>query len=411
MSHSAQGIRSQVSRRGFLTLAAGGVGGIMLAGSALPAMAATPSPAPRLPGEYYRKASQLTTDGTLFDNIVVRINGDQARLFVPQTVKPYSGVPVPVVWFYHGSNSDHNALEGGFKTSALDTVDRGAIAICQTAGGTLYSHPTAVDLQIAGFSYMSGLFTISTNVLRSTSGGGALATETYARGLVSNISGMYNVNSTYDIRAHYDAGGGSRDSIVAAFGDDPAAIDAANPARHPRAAWTGSRLRIVVSQPNESDQIVPPDKHGLALRDLALPVAAEASLRTHANGHSTPGFAAPDFVDAMNRWGVPVGGGTPTVDTQPPVVSFLAPANNSTVSGTVNVRVAATDDIGVVDVGIFLGTRRIASAARISDTEWGLSFNTRSSASPNGTYVVTARATDAAGNVGQSAPLTLRIQN
>ena len=412
MNESTSGApaKAPVSRRGFLTLAAGVGGGLILAGGAAPSFAADPSPTPKLPGEYFRKANQVTDAGTLFDNIVVRINGDAARIYVPQTVKPYSSTPVPVVWFYHGSGSDHNALDGGFKSSSQAVVDRGAIAICQTAGGTLYSHPTAVGLQVAGYAYLAGLFSISTNVLRSTSGGGALATESYAAGLIPNIAGMYNVNSTYDIRAHYDAGGGSQSSIVAAFGDDPAAIDAANPARHPASAWNGTRMRIVVSQPNESDTIVPPDQHGLALLSTASPVAAEASLRTHTNGHSTPGFATQDFLDSMTRWGVEAGT-APVADTQAPTASFLAPANNSTVSGTVTVRVAATDDVGVVDVGIFLGTRRIASAQRFSATEWRLTFNTKSSMSPNGLYQVTARATDAAGNVGVSSPLTVRIQN
>lgn len=378
----------------------------MLAGGAVPAFAALPTPTPTLPGEYFRKPNQLTAAGTLYDNICVRINGDVARLHVPQTVKPHAA-PVPVVWFYHGSGSDHNALDGGFKSSSQAVVDRGSVAICQTAGGTLYSHPTAVALQAAGYAYMSGLFAIATNVLRSTSGGGALAIETYASDLMAKVAGMYNVNSSYDIRAHYDAGGGSRDSIVAAFGDNPAAIDAANPARYPASAWAGSRMRIVVSTPNESDTIVPPDDHGLALRALASPVAAEASLRTHTNGHSTPGFATSDFVAAMDRWGVP----STIPDTTAPAVTFLAPANNSTVSGTVTVRVLATDAVGVVDVGIYLGSRRVATAARYSGDEFRLAFNTASSASPNGTYVVTARATDGAGNVGVSAPVTVKIQN
>lgn len=406
-----RGIPSPVSRRGFLTLAAGGVGGLVLAGGAAPAFAAAASPTPKLPGEYFRKADQVTAAGTLFDNICVRINGDVARIYVPQSVKPYSSAPVPVVWFYHGSGSDHNALDGGFKTSSQAAVDRGSIAICQTAGGTLYSHPTAVALQVAGYAYMAGLFAISTNVLRSTSGGGALAAETYASGLMPRIAGMYNVNSTYDLRAHYDAGGGSQSSIVAAFGDDPAAIDAANPARHPAAAWAGSRMRIVVSQPDESDTIVPPRAHGLALLALASPVATEASLRTHTNGHSTPGFATTDFIESMNRWGVASTAPVPVPDTKAPVVAFAAPSTNSTVSGTVTVRVVATDDVGVTDVGIFLGTRRIASAARYSGDEFRLTFNTKSTLSPNGTYVVTARATDAAGNVGVSAPITVKIAN
>jgi hypothetical protein len=401
---------NRVSRRGFMTLAAGGVGGALLASAAGPAWAAAPGPTPKLPGEYFRKANQVTeVGGTLYDNICVRINGDVARIYVPQTVKPYSGEPVPVVWFYHGSGSDHNALDGGFRSSSQGAVDRGAIAICQTAGGTLYSHPTAVALQLAGYDYLSGLFTISNNVIRSTSGGGALATETYARRLIPNISGMYNVNSTYDLRAHYDQGGSSRDSIVAAFGDDLAAIEAANPARHPGASWTATKMRIVVSQPNESDQIVPPQSHGLALLSLATPFAAEASLRTHTNGHSTPGFATADFAEAMTRWNV-FATPPPVIDTVKPVATILSPASGATVSGITTVVVKATDNVGVVDVGLYVGTKRMGTCT-FNGTDWRLTFNTKTSVTPNGTYLATARATDAAGNVGVSAPITVTVKN
>jgi hypothetical protein len=396
----------RISRRGFIGLA-GGIGGAILVGAtAAPAIA---DPTPKLPGEYFRKANQVTPAGTVFDNIVVRINGDAARIHVPQSVKPYSGVPVQVVWFYHGSGSDHNALDGGFKTSAAAVVDRGAIAICQTAGGTIYSHPTAVSLQLAGYSYMTSLFAISSSVLRSTSGGGALACETYGSRLIPGIAGMYNVNSVYDIRATYDAGGTGAATIVAAFGDDPAAIDAANPARLPADAWVDSRLRIVVAAPSETDTIVPPDDHGLALLALAQPVAAEASLRTHSNGHSTPGFAVSDFVAAIDRWTGPAT--PPTGDTKAPSVSIISPVTGSTVSGYATIAVTATDDTGVVDVGVYVAGQRMLTLTQQNSTTWGARVWTRTAATPNGTYAVTARATDAAGNVGVSAPITVTVAN
>lgn len=397
-----------VSRRGFLTLAAGGLGGIALAGGSLTAADAadTASPAPKLPGEYYRKTNQRTVTGTLFDNINVRINGDVARIFVPQTAKPGSGVPVPVVWFYHGSGSDHNALEGGFKTAAHAVVDRGSIAICQTAGGTLYSHPTAVALQVAGFEYMRGLFTIATNVLRSTSGGGALGTETYARQLITNVAGMYVVNGSYDLRAHYEAGGRQTEAMQAVFGD-PASIDAANPARHGSSAWTGKRMRIVVSAPDDSDEVVPPAEHGLALRATALPTAREATLRTHTSGHNTPSWSVTDFVATMNSWGVP---DQPiVVDTVAPVVSIISPSAGAVLSGVVTARVSATDNVGVVDVSLFAGSLRLATAVEYSASEWQVTFDTRGRA--NGTFTITAKAADAAGNIATSTGVRVTIRN
>lgn len=393
-----------MSRRRFLALAAGGVGGLALAGGAFAPAAHAADPTPTLPGEYFRKAGQKTAAGTVYDNVAVRISGDTARLFVPRGVLP--GSATPVVWFYHGAGTDASALENGFRRDAEAVVDRGVVAICQTAGGTLFSHPTAVGIQVAGGEYVGSLFQVTQSILRSTSAGGALATTAYASRLVPAVSGMYNINATYDLRAAADAGDARAAAIRSIFNNDDAAIDAANPARYPQSAWTGTKLRIVVAAPSETDTVVPPDKHGLKLRALALPVAAEASLRTHANGHSTPGFALADFEAALDRWGVR--DGIPVADTTAPVVSILSPANGATVSGTITARVQATDAVGVVDVGFYAGTLRLASATKFSDTEWRVTYDT---SARNGTYSLTARATDAAGNVGTSAPVRLTIRN
>lgn len=456
MSGKSSQRRDAVSRRTLLAGMFAGAGSIALGSSvALSAAAAVASPTPKLPGEYTRKEGEVTTAGTLFDNICVTISGDPARIYVPQTVKPSSGVPVPVVWYYHGSGGDHNALEGGYRTPALSTVDRGGIAICQKAGGTLYTNPTALRLQAAGWDWLSRLFTVSTNTLRSTSGGGILATEVYGSRLLPNITGMYGVNAAYDLRAMYDAGGRGQASVILAYGDDLAAIEARNPARLAATAWTGAKLRVVVSAPSSSDAVVPPDQHGLVLRERALPVAAEASVRTHANGHNTPGFAASDFVTAMERWGVftasptptptatptssptatpsptktPTASPTPTAtpspsptptktptptptpvrDTTAPAVTIVAPADGATVSGVVTVRISATDAVGVAAVSVWVGTTKIADATKATGSEWRAPYDTRNIR--NGTYAVTARATDAAGNVGTSSAVRLVITN
>lgn len=396
-----------LSRRGFLTLAAGGVGGLALAGGWPNGMRGAAAATPKLPGEYYRKADQVTPAGTRYDSISVRIDGDTARLFVPHGIEP--GASTPVVWFYHGAGSDAGAIEGGFLRDAQAAVDRGLVSICQTAGGTLFSHPTAVGLQVAGAAWVSSVFAVTGSILRATSAGGALATSAYASRLLPNIVGMYNVNATYDIRAHYDEGGVRGAAVASVFGGDVAAIDAANPARYAQSVWRGTRMRIVVAAPSSSDTSVPPERHGLALRVKALPVAAEASLRTHANGHSTPAFAQPDFIDALDRWGVR--DGIPVPDTTAPTVRIISPTNGATVTGTVTARVAVSDDTGVTDVGLYVGTMRLASASRYSSTEWRVTYDTAAGPTSSGTFSITAKATDAAGNTATSAPVRLTIKN
>ncbi|KQR23433.1 hypothetical protein ASF76_09610 [Microbacterium sp. Leaf151] len=387
----------------------------------------------------------------MFDNICVTISGDQARLYVPQSVKPNQGTAVPVVFFYHGSGGDHNALDGGFRTSAMWAVERGAIAICQKVGGTLYSAPRAVNLQNAGLTWLSNLFTVESVVLRATSGGGVLAAETYARRLLPNITGMYDVNAAYDLRALYDGGGRGQLSVQAVFGDDLDAIDAANPARFGADAWRGAKVRVVVSSPDDSDAVVPPQQHSLELVRRIDDVAAEASIRTHAMGHNTPGFATADFTASMTRWGsltvtpapvpsptasptstpspsaTPTASPTPTPtpsptpsasatpsptpspDTTAPVVEILSPSNGAVVSGVATIRVSAVDAVGVTGVTVWVGTNRIAVANQTTTGEWRAAYDTRNVR--NATYAITAKATDAAGNTGTSPAVTFTIRN
>lgn len=96
----------------------------------------------------------------------------------------------------------------------------------------------------------------------------------------------------------------------------------------------------------------------------------------------------------------------PATDKTPPSVSITSPANGATVSGVVSLRASATDDTGVTGVSFLLGSTVIGPGTRQSDGTWTLTSDTRMVAP--GTYAVTARATDAAGNVGTSAPVAVR---
>lgn len=400
----------RLSRRVFLAATAGGIGAGVLGADALGpdvlgrapgAWAATPNPSPKLPSEYFRRSNQVTAyAGTLYDDIAVRISGDPARMFVPQTIKPGFASTITVVWLLHGSGSDHNSIIGGFKTTAERIVDYGAIAICQNDGGTLYSHPAAQASQVAGYAYLKGIYDVASNVLRATSGGGALACETAAASLIPDIRGTYLVNGVYDIRALYDGEGDMNASVVAAFGDDPAAVDAANPARHPSADWAGKKLRVVFSQPDSSDRVVPPEAHAKPLLATAMPTASEATYRVHAYGHSTPPWANDDFIATLDRW-VPV-------VSHDPVVSVTAPIAGATLSGTTTLRATASGEDAIAGVTFHLGTSSLG-AGTLANGSWSLPFDTTDVA--NGSYAIKAVATDAKGRVGSSGNVAVTVRN
>jgi hypothetical protein len=94
-------------------------------------------------------------------------------------------------------------------------------------------------------------------------------------------------------------------------------------------------------------------------------------------------------------------------DTTAPTVTMTAPASGSTVSGVVTVSASATDNVGVVGVQFLLN----GSALGVEDTTAPYSISWSAASSSNGSYTLTARARDAAGNSKVSAAVTVTVQN
>jgi len=89
-------------------------------------------------------------------------------------------------------------------------------------------------------------------------------------------------------------------------------------------------------------------------------------------------------------------------DTTAPTVSITSPAPGATVNGLVNVRVAASDNSGVVKVELYVNGAQ-ADVATVAP------FTTRFNASKNkGSFQLQAKAYDAAGNTGLSQVVTVR---
>jgi len=100
------------------------------------------------------------------------------------------------------------------------------------------------------------------------------------------------------------------------------------------------------------------------------------------------------------------GGGTPaaTPDATPPTVSLTAPAASARLTGVATLGASASDNVGVSRVefyldGVLKGTALTAPYTASLDT----------STLNRGNYLVTAKAFDAAGNVGQAAGVAVTV--
>ncbi|MBL8113384.1 MAG: hypothetical protein JNK60_10895 [Acidobacteria bacterium] len=100
---------------------------------------------------------------------------------------------------------------------------------------------------------------------------------------------------------------------------------------------------------------------------------------------------------------LPGGGG----DTVAPTAAITAPASGATVSGTVTVSATGSDAVGVTRMEIYIDGALVSS--NTSSTSISFSWNTTTAA--NGSHTLSARAYDAAGNVGTSASRTVTVSN
>ena len=131
---------------------------------------------------------------------------------------------------------------------------------------------------------------------------------------------------------------------------------------------------------------------------------------TNGCGHSTfLGYNDPSYDNGLMvangiAWLANSGGGGG--DTQPPTVSITAPANGATVAGMVSVNATASDNVGVTKVEFY-----VDGVLKSTDTTSPYSFSWDSTSVANGSHSLTAKAYDAALNVGTSTAVSVTVNN
>jgi len=96
-------------------------------------------------------------------------------------------------------------------------------------------------------------------------------------------------------------------------------------------------------------------------------------------------------------------------DTTPPTVFILSPTANSTVSGTINIQVSASDDGALEKVELYSTNGLINSSSEdavVHSFDWDTDV-----AGDNGQYILYAIAYDDAGNNATSASVTINVLN
>ena len=123
-------------------------------------------------------------------------------------------------------------------------------------------------------------------------------------------------------------------------------------------------------------------------------------------GESQCGTAGAYILDVniCSSWHIGRYFGLDNLDGVAPTVTITAPANGASVSGSVSITAAASDNVGVDHVeflldGVLLGSDAVAPYALTWD----------SSSASNGAHTLQARAVDLADNVGSSSPISVTV--
>ena len=98
------------------------------------------------------------------------------------------------------------------------------------------------------------------------------------------------------------------------------------------------------------------------------------------------------------------GGGSS--DTTPPTTSLTAPSAGATLSGVATVSANASDNVGVTNVEFYAGSTLIGSD---TTSPYSMSWDTTTVA--NGSYSLTSKAYDAAGNSASSTAVSVTVSN
>jgi len=95
---------------------------------------------------------------------------------------------------------------------------------------------------------------------------------------------------------------------------------------------------------------------------------------------------------------------TPVTDTAVPTVFITSPTSGATVSNSVTITTAATDNVGVTRVEFYVDNALQGSVAIAPFT-----YNINTANAPSGAYILSAKAYDAAGNIGVSSSVLVNV--
>jgi subtilisin family serine protease len=349
------------------------------------------------------------------------------------------------VWAYvidTGIRASHSEFGGRVKPGYTAINDRYGTSDCNghgthvagTVGGTTYGVAKAVNLVpvrvlncqgsgtwsgvIAGIDWVTGQKTTNPDrpmVANMSLGGG------YSQSVNDAVTRSSDAGVTYAVSAGNDSG----DACAKSPASTPAAITVgATNSSDAKASWSNWGTCVDLFAPGVSitsawhtsntatntisgTSMASPHVAGVAALHLAgTPKASASEVSLAITSSATMDAVTGAGTDSPNLLLYSLLGASLPADTTEPTVSITSPANGATVSGPVTITADASDNVGVTKVEF-----RVGGAVIAEDTSEPYSATWDSTTVVEGSYVISAKAYDAAGNHSTSAGITVTVSN
>lgn len=142
---------------------------------------------------------------------------------------------------------------------------------------------------------------------------------------------------------------------------------------------------------------------GYSVGNIRIVTNGSAGFTVSADGHVTQGPIEVAAAGLPRTFALDDGAGS---DTVAPATSIASPAGGATVSGTLTVTGAASDNVGVTRVEFYLD-----GVLKSTDTASPYSWAWDTTSAANGSHTLTTQAYDAVGNRGDSGPVSVTVNN
>jgi Leucine-rich repeat (LRR) protein len=348
---------------------------------------------------------ELTVNGSNFvsgsvvrwidsDRLTTFISSTQLRASIPASDLTVMGIASVTVFSPSGGGlSNGKIFFINHPTPTITSLNPSTVIAGTTPGG--------FGLTVEGSNF------VNTSVIQVN---GSAVTTTYVSGarLTGAIPiGLASSGRTYSVTVYSpDAGGGrtsNASSYVVAYPGPT--ISSINPARI--AAGSGAFTLTVIGT-----GFFPDDGFGYTtVRWNGTPLATTFVSSTQLTATVPASYVVGSGIANISVFTPSPGGGSSTnqtftvndSDTVPPIVTMTEPGNGSTVTGVITVSGSATDNVGVIGVQFLL------DGTPIGTEDLSAPYSTTLDTAPlsGGNHTLSARARDAAGNIGTAAAVTV----